>query len=1101
MTMIDRGEPHGLSGTRFSMKEETKMLDVESGLIPTTRAVVDVNRPCNAKCVMCYYSYDDSNWTKTLNQISLELASAKSRGNLSVDFTGGEPTIHPEMDKVILEAEGMGLHTCVITNGLAREKVKKLTEAGCSEWLVSVHGFEAQHDRLLGVPGAWKKVNDTIQELNGRGSFVRINCTLTRYNAKDLPKLAKHYVSEFQPRIVNFINFNPHYEWGNSDQPEVYKRLNEVQINGSEVAPYLKEAIDILASHNTWVNVRYFPFCLLRGYETYICNNPQVMFDPYEWDYGVMPKSSEVYLKYGRELQSRIGSSEGACGECGILDVCGGIHVNYARLHGYRELTPYRDERSDYPYYFKTDLTTDIVVPAFKPNGNLQKLLEEIAAKTAPPYNLVVVSKQQSAARNRNAGLMSSRSPFVIMCDDDICDLPHGWNRALLQKLKENPDLLAVSARLMNPNGTIGRNSANNGNMGPDLVKVGMIPTACCVLRRSDVRFDEGYITAGWEDTDFFMQMMQRFRGGFAIANTVKVVHLNEEKNNGGAQNLHNQQRFMRKWEQQAADKTSPPPPVSKGDLAFDLPADVARTVDQGDFDEACRLLRANAGGRSIRAGHFLALGLAGRRLGHNEQALRCFYQAATLEPANIDILKQFIQCSEEVGNYQTLEAFLRMVSIQRPEIKEFSLLLAECLFRQNKLVEAQKVLRAILAKDPGMRQAAELAREVDDRLCGARTSSTAPKTSGPVTAATPAELDLKVFNNLTYMTKRGCIDVGHICDINCLFCYHRFEDRKTRRFLSKQSIMDRLKRDRESYDLTVTDFTGGEPTLHPDIVEIVAFGNRIGNRICLITHGQWKHHDRIEAIIDAGVQEFLVSIHGVQEDHDAATNPGAFARIMTSIELMEKKGARWRVNCVAHKRNMTRLPQYARMIGSLSHRPYNANFIVFSPLAGWHQQEEIDFQAKHSELGPNLSEAIDIFSAANIWTNVRYYPMCMLPDREQHVTCFPQICYDPFEWDYRSYANPEADMIRKVYEIGVSNGVHGETPYHRFHNTWSIIQSQKLYRKGQACMDCRLRLICDGVAEQYERRFGLDELITRPGELVKDPIHFRRHWPAAVGN
>ncbi len=113
------------------------------------------------------------------------------------------------MAEVIRYAESIGLHTCIITNGLAFEKVKKLAEAGCTEWLLSIHGFEEQQDRLLNVQGAWDKMNRTARFLNESGCFVRVNCTLTRYNYEDLPKLARHYDREIGPRIVNFINFNP----------------------------------------------------------------------------------------------------------------------------------------------------------------------------------------------------------------------------------------------------------------------------------------------------------------------------------------------------------------------------------------------------------------------------------------------------------------------------------------------------------------------------------------------------------------------------------------------------------------------------------------------------------------------------------------------------------------------------------------------------------------------------------------------------------------------------------------------------------------------------------------------------------------------------
>jgi MoaA/NifB/PqqE/SkfB family radical SAM enzyme len=528
---------------------------IQTGLIPTARAVIDINRTCNAQCVMCYYAFDKQAGGKPLEEVKQELLAARDRGNTSVDFTGGEPTIYPRMAEVIRFARSIGLHTCIITNGLALERIKGLVEAGCREWLVSIHGYEGQHDAILGIKGAWDRVNQTVEYLNQSGGFLRVNCTLMKHNVRDLPQLARYYLDVVRPRIVNFINFNPHYEWGNSAASEIHRRLNEVQARVSEVSFPLREALDLLNARHVWSNVRYFPFCQLKGYETQICNNPQVMFDPYEWDYGVVPKTVSAHLAHGRKFQEEIGCKEGACGGCGILNVCGGIHRNYALLHGDAELSPYA-EQSDYPYHFKKDIEADIVVPVYQPDENLQGVLASISSAAVPPYNLIVASRHQSAARNRNYGLDRSRSPYIIMCDDDIADLPLGWNRILIKILQENREILAVSARLMRTDGLPGRNSANNYDLNRPLVEVPMIPTACCVFRRPELRFDERYIRAGWEDTDFFLQLKEKYGGKLVIANDVKVVHLNEEKNQGGTQNVENMRLFYSKWGDGAASTT-----------------------------------------------------------------------------------------------------------------------------------------------------------------------------------------------------------------------------------------------------------------------------------------------------------------------------------------------------------------------------------------------------------------------------------------------------------------------------------------------------------------------------------------------------------------
>ncbi len=625
---------------------------INSGLIPTRRAVVDINRPCNAKCRMCYYTYSQSDWSKPFDEVQKELRAALERGNTSVDFTGGEPTIYPHMPEVIGYAESIGLHTCIITNGLAFEKVKKLAEAGCKEWLLSVHGFKDQQDRLLNVPGAWEKINRTAGFLNDSGCFVRVNCTLTRYNYLDLPNLARHYDENIKPRIVNFINFNPHYEWGKHEQPEIVQRLNEVQVKASEVAPFLKQALDYLREKNYWVNVRYFPLCLLRGYEQHVCNNPQVMFDPYEWDYGVSPKTTEVYLEHGRTFQKKINTRKGACGTCGMLDVCGGLHGNYAQIHGFSELQPYA-EQSDFPYHFRKDLAADIIIPAFAPSDNLRNLLVEIAEKTAPPYNLTVVSRRQSAAKNRNEGLLSSRNPYVIMCDDDISGLSPGWNRELIWRLQENRDILALSARLMNHDGSVGKNTANHFDLSPPIAPVEMIPTACCIFRKTDILFDERYIQAGWEDTDFFMQLRAKYAGRLAIANTIRVCHLNEEKNCGGAYNAFNRQLYFSKWAEGEA---------------------------QGE-DES-------SGANSEKSGTAIS-------------HLQMLFDAAKREPADMGAFTAFVHESYRSRRFDLLEIRVEELLKTHSRAKELRYLLASCLFEQEKYEKALPVAEELVEEFP----------------------------------------------------------------------------------------------------------------------------------------------------------------------------------------------------------------------------------------------------------------------------------------------------------------------------------------------------------------------------------------------------------------
>ncbi|MDZ7373235.1 MAG: radical SAM protein [candidate division KSB1 bacterium] len=358
------------------------------------------------------------------------------------------------------------------------------------------------------------------------------------------------------------------------------------------------------------------------------------------------------------------------------------------------------------------------------------------------------------------------------------------------------------------------------------------------------------------------------------------------------------------------------------------------------------------------------------------------------------------------------------------------------------------------------------------------------------------------LLNHAPGITRRGCVDIGHPCDIDCVFCYHRYEDRAQRRFLPEEEIRARLRRFREEFGLEICDFTGGEPTLHPAIVRLTEFAAQIGIPLCIITHGQVRKKELIRALVEAGVAEFLVSIEGPEVIHNRMTNTAeGFQRVCAFLEELDRLGFHnWRMNTVATSINMAALAELAEWAVSLNNPPRNANFIVFSPLRDWAGMSEIDFQAAHSELAPHLKETIDIFSEHGIWTNVRYYPICQLRGYEEHVTTFPQIIFDPLEWDYRAYVNMCESDIRRVYETGIQSVVWAEAPAHVFFNTWSLLQQAKLYVHGPACRNCALRQICDGVSRQYAHRFGFGELQPYRGELIQDPVYWRREClPYAV--
>src|SRR5262245_63612408 len=108
-------------------------------------AHVVIIRRCNLSCGYC------SEYDKVSNPIPAEvlekrLRKLKSLGTFGISLTGGEPTLHPQLPRLIRTCRELGFfRTGMISNGflLRPELIEALNEAGLQEMQISIDGIEA----------------------------------------------------------------------------------------------------------------------------------------------------------------------------------------------------------------------------------------------------------------------------------------------------------------------------------------------------------------------------------------------------------------------------------------------------------------------------------------------------------------------------------------------------------------------------------------------------------------------------------------------------------------------------------------------------------------------------------------------------------------------------------------------------------------------------------------------------------------------------------------------------------------------------------------------------------------------------------------------
>jgi pyruvate-formate lyase-activating enzyme len=323
---------------------------------PTRRAVVDVGHRCNIKCLHCYHAHEKDPKFKNLPELKYEISQAKDRGNNYIDFTGGEPTIHPNMAELVEYCGSLNLKCCIITNGLAGEgATESLLKAGVDDFLVSVHGTKETCDKVMQSPGSRHRQERFLYQIKNsgfdeHGFSYRFNCCMLKMNQNDLVATAK-WAAEWKPRIFNFINFNPHHAW-NKDVEGTKNVIADLNVLEGQ----LSEAIPILLDAGIGVNVRYYPMCRLPEiFRQHVCNDLQVLFDPYEWDYCNMPKTFQAYYTSGVNMSNGNEWKGQPCQQCSVRYMCGGPNSAFYRASGMRGcLSPVKDSslpRDDFYYY------------------------------------------------------------------------------------------------------------------------------------------------------------------------------------------------------------------------------------------------------------------------------------------------------------------------------------------------------------------------------------------------------------------------------------------------------------------------------------------------------------------------------------------------------------------------------------------------------------------------------------------------------------------------------------------------------------------------------------------------------------------------------
>jgi MoaA/NifB/PqqE/SkfB family radical SAM enzyme len=289
---------------------------------------------------------------------------------------------------------------------------------------------------------------------------------------------------------------------------------------------------------------------------------------------------------------------------------------------------------------------------------------------------------------------------------------------------------------------------------------------------------------------------------------------------------------------------------------------------------------------------------------------------------------------------------------------------------------------------------------------------------------------------------KKADIKTGFLCNNDCLFCVQgndkkKFGNKKTAEI---KKILDEAKKDCQ----TVV-FTGGEPTVRKDIIELVGYAKKLGfATIQIQSNGRmFAYKDFCKKIIEAGANEFALALHGhISELHDYLTQSESFLQTVRGIKNLKKLKQTVIMNTVITKSNYRHLPEIARLLVNLDVDQFQFAFVHAIGSAGKNFQSIVP---RIMMVMPYLKKALSIGKHFNKSAMVEAVPPCFLKGYEDRISenIMPEMkIYDQ-------------DFIIKSY-------------------TQARITKGKA--KGPRCKKCKYFNVCEGSWKEYPDHFGWDE-------------------------
>lgn len=311
-----------------------------------------------------------------------------------------------------------------------------------------------------------------------------------------------------------------------------------------------------------------------------------------------------------------------------------------------------------------------------------------------------------------------------------------------------------------------------------------------------------------------------------------------------------------------------------------------------------------------------------------------------------------------------------------------------------------------------------------------------------------------KLISKKSITPVSGHLDLTYRCNLKCVHCYVKGSEKKEKELTTRQwkKIIDEI---RGAGCLFLT-FSGGEPLVRKDFLEIYDYAKKAGFIVSIFTNGLAFNRKIIGHLIKSPPCAIEITLNGITEDtYKAITKTkGAFSRVVKNIRALKEAKIKVILKTNFMRQNKDEIVRIKQWTEDLLGRPSSRRFrfkcsTVLFPLLN-QGCDPLKFRL-------SFQETIDIMRKdPDLWSEYLRQRQADFPD----LTRERNYLYHCNSWMEQFFIDPFGHLKFCIFSDKYSTDLK-KTPFKKgFYEVFPKILQEK-FKTNSKCISCQLRPVC----------------------------------------